>query len=456
MNSGLAGKRVLLVEDEVLVAWALEDMLTALECAVVGPVARVSEALAMIEAEMVDAAVLDVNLDGQKSYPVADALAARGVPFVFSTAYDKGSLQKEYLHFPMLQKPFERQELGDELAKLLAPGTLKTPKREDPLVWDAHRLRIAADAAGVALWSWNVDTDEISLDERARHLWGVAEGIVTFEDLSAHIHPEDLDRVRAAFAATREILGAYEIDFRILHGKDVRWISARGRGDDEGIVDRIMFGVFLDVTERKMAEEAREMLAGEMSHRLKNLFAIASSLTTIAARSTATSAEMARDLIQRLTALNRAHDLVRPHLGEPKRAAPLGDLLAVLLAPYRGEAANTDQIRLFVPELLVGDASATSLALIVHELATNSLKYGALSNAAGKLEVVCVEKEGEVIITWTELGGPPVAISRGPPGFGSQLVWRSISGQLGGTIAFDWRTEGVVVNLRINKARLGA
>ena len=102
----------------------------------------------------------------------------------------------------------------------------------------------------------------------------------------------------------------------------------------------------------------------------------------------------------------------------------------------------------------MGDASATSL-LIVHELATNSLKYGALSNAAGTLEVAGVEKEGEVIITWTELGGPPVAISRGSPGFGSQPVWRSISGQLGGTFAFDWRTEGVVVNLRINKARLG-
>ena len=68
----------------------------------------------------------------------------------------------------------------------------------------------------------------------------------------------------------------------------------------------------------------------------------------------------------------------------------------------RGEAANTDQIRLSVPELLVGDASATSLALIVHELATNSLKYGALSNAAGTLEVAGVEKEGEVILTWTE------------------------------------------------------
>ena len=97
------------------------------------------------------------------------------------------------------------------------------------------------------------------------------DGFVTFETLSARIHPEDLDRVRAAFASTREIFGDYELDFRILHNGDIRWIAARGRGDDEGIIGRIMFGVFIDVTERKIAEESRELLAGEMSHRVKNL-----------------------------------------------------------------------------------------------------------------------------------------------------------------------------------------
>jgi PAS domain-containing protein len=91
-----------------------------------------------------------------------------------------------------------------------------------PPVWDANRLRIATDAAGVALWSWHVDTNEIALDERAHRLWGVpsTNGPVTFKDLSSHIHPQDLDRVRAAFTATRHILGAYEIDFRIMHGTD--------------------------------------------------------------------------------------------------------------------------------------------------------------------------------------------------------------------------------------------
>src|SRR3954447_8159339 len=205
-----------------------------------------------------------------------------------------------------------------------------------PQVWDVKRLRIATDAAGVALWSWNVDTDEIDLDEKAYLLWGISKesAFVTFEDLSARIHPQDLDRVRAAFTATRDILGGYEIDFRIMHGTEVRWISARGRGEDQGIIGRVMFGVFLDVSERKMAEEAREMLANEMSHRVKNLFAIASALTDIASRSATTTQEMAGDLRSRLTALGRAHELVRPLLSEQKKAAHLGELLGILLDAY--------------------------------------------------------------------------------------------------------------------------
>jgi CheY-like chemotaxis protein len=119
-GSPLSGRRVLVVEDEMLVAWLLEDMLADFGCGVVGPAARVSQALAMIDAEAFDAAVLDINLNGETSYPVADALTARGVPFVFSTGYNKDSLPKAYRSFPMLQKPFRQAELGDTLVKLLA------------------------------------------------------------------------------------------------------------------------------------------------------------------------------------------------------------------------------------------------------------------------------------------------------------------------------------------------
>jgi DNA-binding NtrC family response regulator len=121
MNSPFSGRRVLLVEDDMIVAWLLEDMLADLGCAVVGPAARINRALAMIDAEAIDVAVLDVNLNGQMSYPIADALAARGVPFVFSTGYHKDRLLERYRTFPALQKPFPLSELTDTLVKLLTP-----------------------------------------------------------------------------------------------------------------------------------------------------------------------------------------------------------------------------------------------------------------------------------------------------------------------------------------------
>lgn len=329
----------------------------------------------------------------------------------------------------------------------------------DDRVWDAHRLRIATDAAGVALWSWNVDTDEIAMDERAHTMWDVARGErqVTFEDLSARIHPADLDRVRSAFEATREVLGAYELDFRILHGNDIRWVSARGQGDDLGIVGRVMFGVFLDVTERKEAEEARELLAGEMSHRVKNLLAVTAALTSIAARSANSADEMAVDLRQRLSALGRAHDLVRPVNGrESTGAVMLCDLLAALLGPYDNTGTVGDRIRVKGPKILVGENATTTVALVVHELATNSLKYGSLSAHAGTLHLSCSNHHGETHVTWTERGGPPASAPTQPPGFGTKLVSRSVAGQLGGTVEPQWLPEGLVVIIRMETARLAA
>ena len=121
MTNRATPARILVVEDEAMLAMVLETMLTDFGCAVV-LAAKIDQALAMIEtAGALDAAVLDVNLKGQKSYPVADALVARGVPFAFTTGYEKDSLQNGYRSFPVLQKPFRQQELGHMLTKLLMP-----------------------------------------------------------------------------------------------------------------------------------------------------------------------------------------------------------------------------------------------------------------------------------------------------------------------------------------------
>jgi two-component sensor histidine kinase len=340
----------------------------------------------------------------------------------------------------------------------LAPEGLPTERQDasgHPPRWDFEHLCLAIKAAGVALWSWNVDTNQFTMDEHAYALWGVpVSKYVTFEDLSSHIHPADRDRVKAAFAATRAIQGPYEIDFRILVKDEVRWVSARGQGNDAGIVGRIMFGIFIDVTGRKQAEEGNELLAGEMSHRVKNLLAIASGLTAITSQSTKTTTDMARELTHRLTALGRAHDLVRPLPGSGGKDALLGDLLTVLLAPYDDMGAFSGRVRVSVPRMGVGEKAATTLALVVHELATNSLKYGALSSATGTLDVSCATHESEVVVVWTERGGPPVVAPTETVGFGSRLVTRSISAQLGGSIACEWEEDGVIVTLRLNKDRL--
>lgn len=127
MDSLLSGHRIFLVEDEVMVSWALEQAIVSLDCVVVGPAARVKQALAMIETEVFDAAVLDINLNGEKSYPVADALIARGTPFVFSTGYNRDSTPHGYEGLPSLQKPFSIPELSDMLTRLLTTEP-RTPR----------------------------------------------------------------------------------------------------------------------------------------------------------------------------------------------------------------------------------------------------------------------------------------------------------------------------------------
>lgn len=322
--------------------------------------------------------------------------------------------------------------------------------------WSNDAMGRAVEAAGISLWLWNVDTDAFEMDERGYAMWEVpTHEHLKFEHLSEKIHPADRDRVRSAFVATRAVVGPYEIDFRTLLGKDVRWISARGRGSDEDIRKRMMTGVFLDVTGRKQAEESSELLAGEMSHRVKNLLSVAAGLARITSRSSAGVEDMARQLTRRLTALGRAHDLVRPLPGNQGSAALLGDIFTVLLAPYDDTGAFAGRIRISVPRMGVGHGAAASLALIVHELATNSLKYGSLSVDEGVLDVSGVLNGDTVRITWTEQGGPEVKPAD-TEGYGSRLVRQTLEDQLGGSISYDWQKPGAVVIVEVSADRLAS
>jgi two-component sensor histidine kinase len=116
--------------------------------------------------------------------------------------------------------------------------------------------------------------------------------------------------------------------------------------------------------------------------------------------------------------------------------------------------AFSGRVRVAVPRMAVGEQTATTLALVVHELATNSLKYGALSSPSGALDISCAPHDTEVVLVWTERGGPPVTAPADDAGYGSKLLNRGMTIQLGGSIACDWSSEGVIVTLRMTKDRL--
>ena len=122
LRMGLSGVRVLVVEDEMLVSMLLEDMLSDIGCTPVGPAMRIEPALTLVESVVFDIAILDVNLNGRESYPIAEALAARAIPFVFASGHTEDRLREEYRHIPSLRKPFRRNELERTLSAVLSPA----------------------------------------------------------------------------------------------------------------------------------------------------------------------------------------------------------------------------------------------------------------------------------------------------------------------------------------------
>lgn len=117
--SPLQRKRVLLVEDEAVIAFAVEDILLDLGCEVVGPAFRLEDAIALAGAETIDAAILDVNLNDQRSYAVADELKRRGIPFLFATGYGEDGVDWDGAEPAILPKPYRKDQIAAALGQLL-------------------------------------------------------------------------------------------------------------------------------------------------------------------------------------------------------------------------------------------------------------------------------------------------------------------------------------------------
>jgi PAS domain S-box-containing protein len=207
-----------------------------------------------------------------------------------------------------------------------------------------------------------------------------------------------------------------------------------------------------DISHRKRAEEQQAMLLREMNHRIKNLFTVAASVVSLSARSASTPQELASSARERLTALARAHELTLRRGADGTadvQQADLRSLIETILAPYRSENRHWS---VEGPQLDCGPSAITAFALLLHEFATNSVKYGALSTPGGSV-IVTWTADVDLLLNWTESGFvAPESASR-TEGFGSVLV-NGMVATLGGEIAREWKTDGLAIRLIIPLEKL--
>lgn len=341
-------------------------------------------------------------------------------------------------------------------AALLRAAVSTLAARQHELEVSNERSRQIADLSPQIVWSAQPNGVPDYYNSRWYEYSG-ADPKTAPRDWAPFVHEEDVEAVAASWAQSLKTGDAYEIEMR-LRGRDgeYRWFVARALPlrSNSGAVTR-WFGSCTDIHDRRMALAMMETLSHELSHRIKNIFAVVTSLIALSVRNEPAAAPFAGQLRKRIDALGRAHDFARPHSDASRPSAPeptIFALVRILMEPY---AADVDD-RLIVEgdDIHIADRVATPVALIIHELATNASKYGALSTAEGKV-LINGRRVGENYeLSWREQGGPPVAAPQGALGFGSRLLDVSAGGQLGGEVERSWEPDGVHVVIRVPLASI--
>ncbi|RYI99141.1 MAG: PAS domain S-box protein, partial [Acetobacteraceae bacterium] len=269
-------------------------------------------------------------------------------------------------------------------------------------------------------------------------------------------HPDDLGRNAVSEVLAQGIEAEAEVRLLRPDGA-VAWVRASAavsaRAAD-GSPLRIV-SVVRDVTERRRAEQARELLAREVDHRAKNALAVVQAVVRLTPKDTLAS--YAKAVEARINALARTHTLLANGrwAGTELHSLARAELGAFLPDPAKaspGKGGTT----LAGPVVMLSPAASQAISMVLHELATNATKYGALSAPGGAVHLhwSVDEAQGHLTLNWEERGGPPVT---GPParlGFGSKVIEATMRDQLGGEASQCWKTEGLVCRIRVPLERI--
>ena len=339
----------------------------------------------------------------------------------------------------LYRKTRQLEQLNRELEARVAERTAALAASTRQLR-QSERLRSLALAAGqMGSWEWNVARGNTTWDQGQCEIFGVDPStfVPTVDSVRPLISPGDFELLERAFRKLSKNANTFQTEFRVLRPNgDVRWCTgtAIANFDERG---RLIWlsGVVADITERKRAEERQILLAEEVDHRARNVVAVVQSIMRL------TRAETIDDYIGaldgRISALSSAHRLLASSRWE---GADLNRLVDEEFAPYR--AGGKERVSVRGPVVVLPPATAQTIALALHELATNAAKYGALSTEAGRVNLSWRLSDGRLELSWQESDGPQIE----PPtrrGYGSRAIVAGIERQLGGIVKFDWQTTGL-------------
>lgn len=318
-------------------------------------------------------------------------------------------------------------------------------------------FRILTDAMPQMVWSTLPDGFHDYYNARWYEFTGVPAGSTDGAGWNDVFHPNDQPHAWAVWQRSLETGEPYEITYRLRHHSgEYRWTLGRAlplRNEKGEIVRWI--GTCTDIHDSKMIAEENEVLSRELSHRIKNIFAVINGLIGMSARQNPELKPLAAELQDRIAALGRAHEFARPHSEQSRPvsiAATLQGLLTEILVAY--PALGEGRLVLHGDDPQIDDRSATPIALVFHELATNSAKYGALSSEHGQVDIRIDHQDDDVCVSWIECNGPAISGEPTETGFGTRLVQLAISQQLAGKINRHWLSDGLRVDMRMSAGRL--